>query len=349
MKSTKQTQELKRKIEGNNFNQELLKKKAYHLLIEFINKNPKEFKKLVKIARAIRNGLRDDYDFVVAITGREGIGKSTLMLILAILIDRTFNLKKQISLLPTTGEIKRIFKSTKSYGAIAIDEAIKILHKQDWYNNLQKTIVQMYATERYQNKVTFLCIPRFTDLNENFRNHRVNCWIDVVDRGYAFVKIPIPVSYFADPWLMDENARKYKGLLKVKGTTKLTLRDMERIEKRNPCYVDVISFPDLPLDLKEIYIMLKINARRLEEEGLAEEVPKDKLRVSLAMLILDKQLEGKTYQIIKEETDLSLSMIKQLLKEGRTIRKQKQKKEGWEAVSLLNSKNLYQKDDTKEL
>jgi len=261
--------------------------------------------------------LREDYDFVAAITGREGSGKSSLMIILMILIDKKTNLRKQLSLLPSSGEIKRMFKKVRQYGVIGIDEAIKILHKHEWYNVLQKIIVHMYATERFQNKATLLCIPRFKDLTENFRNHRVNCWIDVLDRGVAFVKVPIPVSYFADPWMMDEMIKKYHFLLKSKKGSQITIEEMERIEKKNPCYVDTIYFPDLPLEIKELYLELKIQSRFDEEAGNIEELPKDKIRKALALQVIKKKSSGSKNKELAKEYDMSESMVKILAHEGR--------------------------------
>lgn len=330
MNATRETQQLKEKIKNGGIDEKLLVLSLYKIVMNWINQHPKEFRKLLKIAREIRRGLREDYDFVCAITGREGSGKSTLMIILMILIDRRTNLKKQLSLLPSSGEIKRMFKSIKQYGVLGIDEAIKILHKQDWYNVLQKIIVHMYATERFQNKATFLCIPRFKDLNENFRNHRVNCWIDVLDRGVAFVKVPIPVSYFSDPWLMDEMIKKYQFLLKSKKGSQITIEDMERIEKKNPCYVDTIYFPDLPTEIKEIYLELKIHARAKEERGDIEELPKDKIRKALALEIVKLKGSGSKNKELADKYEMSESMIKILSREGRMWLKKEKTEENEE-------------------
>jgi len=317
MNKTQETQSLKQKIKIDGMDTSLLTLSFYKVLMKYIKQYPKECRKLVKVARAIRIGLKEDYDFVTAITGREGKGKSTLMIILAILVDRKFSLTKQLSLLPTTGEIKRMFKKIRQFGVLGIDEAIKILHKQDWYNVLQKVIVQMYATERFQNKATFLCIPRFTDLNEHFRNHRINCWIDVVDRGVALVKVPIPVPYFTDPWMMNDMIKKYSFLLKSKKGAQITIEDMERIEKKNPCFVDTIYFPDLPAQIKEVYLSLRVDARRKEERGNIEELPKDKIRKALAILIVHDKSRGSKNKELAAQHGMSESMIKVLAREGR--------------------------------
>lgn len=322
-----ETQQLKKQtFDRKELDEKIRILSVYKVLIEYLNENKDEFKKLLKIARAIKRGLREDYDFIAAITGREGSGKSTLEIILAILIDKRFHLRNNLSLLPSTGEIKRMFKKIRRYGVLGIDEAIKILHKQDWYNVLQKVLVQMYATERYQNKCTLLAIPRFVDLNEQFRNHRVNCWFDVVQRGVAFVKVPIPVPYFQDPWLMKENAKRYSWLLKTKKGSQITIEDMQRVEKKNPCYVDTIRFPDLPKQIKEIYIELRREARLKEENEGVEELPKDKVRRALALQILRDKEKGAKNKEVAEKNQMSVSMVKLLAREGRIwLKKQKTK------------------------
>lgn len=324
--SAQETQQLKQKIQDREF--ELHALALYKIVIEYIHQHPQEFKNLIKIAREIRKGLREDYDLVAAFTGREGSGKSTLMIILAILTHPSFNLEKNISMLPSTGEIKRMFRAIRRYGVLVIDEAIKILHKQDWYNVLQKVIVQMYATERFHNKATFLAIPRFTDLNENFRNHRVNVWFNVVDRGIAFMYVPIPVPFFSDPWLMQENAKRYDWLLKTKKGSQITIQDMLSIERRNPCFVDVVYFPDLPTEIKEAYLYLKTKSREKEEADESDELPKDKLRKALAMKIAREKEKGITNQVLCDEYALSKSSVQTLAREGRKWLRQESKQEG---------------------
>ncbi|HEB46958.1 MAG TPA: hypothetical protein ENI22_00630 [Candidatus Pacearchaeota archaeon] len=321
--SSSETQIIKSQIRKGSIEEKTLVVSFYKLLVDYLRINKEQSRKLFKIAREIRRGLRDDYDFVCAITGKEGSGKTTLEIILAILVDPKFNLEKQLSLLPSTNEIKSMFRRIRHYGALGIDEAIKILHKQEWYNVLQRIIIQMYATERFHNKCTFLCIPRFTDLNEHFRNHRINCWIDILDRGVAFMKVPVPVPYFSDPWLMDKMAKKYEWLLKIKRGSQITIEDMQRIEKKNPCYVDTIYFPDLPTQIKELFINLRNASRKYEERMHIEDVPKDKVRKALALTILKERESGKKNVDLSKVHDMSESLIKILLREARVHVKNK--------------------------
>jgi hypothetical protein len=336
--SVKKTQELKEKIYNGKSEKKVILN-VHKRIMEILLKNKSQFRKLIKLAYAVRKGLKSDYDWVCALSGREGIGKSTLLIIISAIIDVQFYMEKNLSLMPSTGEVLRKFRKIRRYGCLGIDEAIKALHKQDWYQDVQKEIIREYATERFRNKATILAIPRFRDLNENFRNHRVNCWLHVHDRGIAFCYVPIDIPFFPDPWFMGELEKKYTALLKRKRGTNVTIEDMLKVERDNPCFVDLIEFPDLPDELKEVYLTLKIEARNNEEQdGLKDSVvDKDKVRKAMSIQIVKLRESGKKRKDIAEEYDLSESMVKTLSKEGRLhLRKkfseEKKKMEGEWAI-----------------
>jgi hypothetical protein len=340
--SVRRTQELKTQIYANgNSDKKVTILNVHKKIMELLLKDKPKFRKLIKLAYAVRKGLKEDYDWVSALTGREGRGKSTLLIILLAIIDIQFHMEKNLSLLPSTGEVIRKFRKIRRFGGLGIDEAIKALHKQDWYLDVQKEIIREYATERFKNKATILAIPRFKDLNENFRNHRINCWLHVHERGLAFCYVPIDIPFFPDPWFMSEMEKKYTTLLKRKRGVNITIEDVLKVERDNPCFVDVIEFPDLPDDIKEVYLTLKIDARTQEEKnGLLDSVvDKDKVRKAMSIQIVKLRESGKKRKEIAEEYDLTESMIKILSKEGRIhIRKkfslENKKLEGeWEAPS----------------
>jgi hypothetical protein len=314
--SVKETQDIKARIANGEISNHG-KLKIHNIILEWVRQDIHRYKKLVRLSRAVKKGLRDDFDWVCAIVGTEGVGKSSLLIILGALIDMGFILERNLSLLPSTGEIQRKFKKLKKYGVLGLDEAIKALHKQDWYNDMQKALVHMYATERFQNKATLMAIPRFYDLNENFRNHRVNCRINVAERGRALVYIKVDVEYFRDPWFMDEMEKIYRRVLRKKKVTELTFEDKVQIEKRNnPSFLDDIEFPDLPEQVKEVYINAKVESRKKEDKDNIEELPKDKFRRFTAIQLF-KESQTMTQKVIAEKNGLTLSMVKSLIKEGK--------------------------------
>jgi len=324
-KSVYETQEIKTQLindlknETNETLPKLKSKRIFKEVLEVIYKDRKKYYKLIRFAQSIKKGLRADYDFVCTMSGREGRGKSTLLIILAGLIDGCFSLEKNMSMLPDEDDIKKMFKKTRRYGVLAIDEAIRSLHKQDWYSSIQKDIVRMYATERFQNKATFMAIPRFKDLNENFRNHRTNCWIHVLDRGLAFIYVPCDIAYFKDPWNMEEMEKRYIKLLKRKKGNALSLEDYKMVEQNNPTFVGVLEFPDLPESIKLRYLDLKIRARMIEDGKVGIEISKDKIRNAVALKIYNERSKGVNNTTLAEEFNLSKNQITVLNKEGKKI------------------------------
>lgn len=126
-------------------------------------------KTFVKI---LKQRLRGDWDIVIALTGEEGVGKTTLGILLAQAIDKEFTMQKNVAFIPDEKQIMEGFNGLPPLSAYLIDEAVKALNKWSWFNSLQQAIIKMYAVARFQNKCTILCMPRFRDLTENFRNHR---------------------------------------------------------------------------------------------------------------------------------------------------------------------------------
>jgi hypothetical protein len=220
--------------------------------------------KLNYFAELVNQRLNNDYDLVVAITGEEGVGKSTLAIQLGLKIDKDFDLVKNIAYLPDEKEIEDKFHSLQPKQCFIVDEAIRVFYKLKWMDKFQIRLNQMYMTERWQNKCTFLLIPRFTDLNEAFRNHRVNVWIHVIDRGIALVFKKISENIFStDPWKMKENDKLLdKYLVKTKKLFGVDLNEyIEFLSKNVPNFVTAIEFEDLPEDIKNEYRRLKAEAR----------------------------------------------------------------------------------------
>jgi len=236
---------------------------------------------LMKVIREIRKKLRQDWDRVIAITGYEGTGKSTLALYLAYLIDDSFDIYTNLSLIPDASEIKKKFKKVEQYGCYVIDEAVKSLHKHDWHNKLQQTLVKMYATERRQNKCTIMLMPRFLDFTENFRNHRIKLWFHVFHRDMAR-KRATAVLYVKDdrdkdspdPWHMKENYKLKQKLWKGQSITDISLDQILRAEQKTKCYLIDFEFPPLPDDIGDIYKELK---RQAGEANFSDEDAHDKM------------------------------------------------------------------------
>jgi hypothetical protein len=194
---------------------------------------PMEFK-VNDIGGIISESIHNDNDYILNIAGGEGRGKSTL----AKKINKSANIKSHNSydveqntlFYPTTEEISDIYDGGHQFWVMQWDEAIRILFKLDWASIKSKAIIKDFAVNRALNMGTILCIPRMKDLNENFRNWRINLWGEVIERGCCVWFAPDWNMFAPDPWHWDEN---YK-LIKItqgmsKNLSKFTLDDKLKI------------------------------------------------------------------------------------------------------------------------
>src|SRR3990167_4051470 len=195
-------------------------------------------------AKSIKKRLNNEKDLVIAITGHEeGIGKSSFSILLGFLIDLLhFDLQKNIAYVADSETIKKQFWGIEQGSYLSLDEAIKALYKMDFNSALQKILITMYATERWQRKATGLCISRLT---EQFRNHKVRFWVKIMKRGYAVVHIK-DVDDYSDPWKLDWE-RKYRakhwGNKKV---VEISFAERMNMERAKSTYLIEFRIPELP-------------------------------------------------------------------------------------------------------
>jgi len=223
------------------------------------------FMSLKSVAELVQERVSKEWDLVIGITGEEGVGKSTLAILLSKLIDPRFDLVKNVAYLPTYDEVQGKFYALKPKQVFLVDEAIKVLYKLRWADKFQIELNEMYATERYQTKVTILCMPRFLDFNERFRNHRIKIWIHVFGRGRAAVFIKDDINIYAsDPWYTKEN---YKMLVKsFKKARANSLEEKLSVYEKAKNFSFFIQFPMLEPADELRYKELKAKARTLEPE-----------------------------------------------------------------------------------
>ena len=266
-------------------------------------------KELIAFTNLIRRRLRQDWDIVIAITGEEGSGKSTLGMLLGGLIDKRFDFERNVSYLPEAEEVKSQFTSLKKYQCYVIDEAIRALYKMNFMSNLQQTLVQMWATERFQNKATIMIIPRFRDLTENFRNHRVKIWIHVIARGQAVVYIRDDDPHNADPWLFDYMQKFKEKKFGRRNIATIDVDDRLKVERKMRNYLFEFEFPDLdPVDKNKYqYEKHQSRIRYMEEEKVKAKTSEGKMatqyrdsRDLLIWNIVNKYGKGQKKELMEE-------------------------------------------------
>ena len=223
------------------------------------------------LAKNIKKRLRSDFDLVIAITGEEGVGKSTIAIWLAVLIDPKFNFENNMSFFPDPNKVTREYHALKKYSVYILDEAVRAVYKMDWQSKLQQSLVKMYTTERWQNKVSILCIPRFWDLAGHFRTHRVKVWIHVMERGHAFVYIKNIDKDSDDPWHLKRTLEIKKKAFRRTNVVGISMEKRMAVERKLNTYAGDFRFPDLPEGIKSMYNAKKVESRKTYLEGEEEQ------------------------------------------------------------------------------
>ena len=154
----------------------------------------------------------EDYDAVIAITGDEGVGKSSLAYWIAKFTDKAFTLLRNCLFNPTVIKLLEIMRRFPRFSCIWLDEAVDVVYKMDFASKKTRTIIKEFTKDRSMNRVKLIVIPRFTDLAENLRNHRVLYHLHCFERGYAAVLKKHKSMGGKDPWNLKEGDKRFKEL-----------------------------------------------------------------------------------------------------------------------------------------
>lgn len=238
---------------------------------------------LKKFCKMMRRRLRKDWDAVIGIEGPDpGVGKTCLNISLGYGIDpESFNLATNVfylsgSLSAASHTIEKQFNGLNKYSYFAIDEGEDALYKLQWFNVLQQSLNLLYMKERKQNKATGICIPRFMDFNEMFRNYRIKYRIYVIDRGIAVAYLRDSDKDVMDPWHVRENEIIKKKFFRGKPIAERTVQDRLEAERRTLNYWFDFTFNDLPAEVWEEY--RRVRALHKSETPLNERFNTNELR-----------------------------------------------------------------------
>ena len=232
------------------------------------------------MAKFIKGILKKDMDCVVAITGGEGLGKSTCAMLIAMMMDKNFDFERNVIFMPTEKEVReKVFKLRK-YTPIVLDEAMRVLYKREWQTRARRQLNILFSLCRKRNLSFFMCIPKLWDLDEYMREHRVRIWIYIPTRSYAMVFIKDRSPFAKDVWHRDKNQKIVeKAMKRTRGDTTTLINALSRL----PNYAFSFRFPDMPKELKEEY--LRLNMEHFKESELdVGEVEKEGVRLKRAKL-----------------------------------------------------------------
>lgn len=242
-----------------------------------------------RLCRMIDNSIANDFDFNLAITGRRGLGKSTLAIKLAKGITfGKFSMNKD--LLYTKEDIVKAL-STRKKKVIVGDEIVQTAFNRDFYSEYNKTLIKTLTMYRDSCNLFISCIPNFSMLDNQFRS-LTKMRIDVVKRGIGIIHVPIKSQYTRDIWDVANNEKVEKewlskGMLAKPKYTKLST------------FLGIVKFGDLPPATRKQYLRIKTKKRNsIYEQMVAEQeqqMPQQTVDANgedLPMVKLEKMLIG---------------------------------------------------------
>jgi len=232
------------------------------------------------LADGIRSRLRNDLDVVIAVTGDEGLGKSTLAYQLAKRIDGDFDVEKSTVYNPTYEEVKDKIVGLPKYSAIVVDEAVKTFYKRNFAHKSQIFLNQVFAICRKANKAVILCMPAFSDFDSFFRRRRILIWIHIVTRG-GFVCFVKDKSAFAeDCWHQKENDLLFRESFGSKKFFQARPSHLVRAYRKSSNYFFSGEFKKMPAEDSRKYLALAESVKyelSLETEATRKEVDRQML------------------------------------------------------------------------
>ena len=195
------------------------------------------------------DNIKDKWDNVILISGREGVGKSTFMFWGCFLFHliyakknpsykKEFTLEKNLTY--TASEFNQKIKDL-NHEALGMDEGTRAFYKRNSQNSAVKESVALLTQSRFKYLTYFICSPRMSDTDEYLRSWRITIWIEVIDRGEAQI-------YY---------------ILEEESDDAWNLKDIKKRSKRHKMFGgkgnkgQKITCPDIPPSVKAEYERIK--------------------------------------------------------------------------------------------
>jgi energy-coupling factor transporter ATP-binding protein EcfA2 len=240
----------------------------------------------VELATDIQKTLQADKDFLIAITGDTGGGKSTLAVTMAYKISPNFNMETDI-IFSREELTDRIYNAPK-YSCIIVDEAINALFKRDAMKKEQKNILKLLDMCRDRNLCLIFCIPSFWALDKHTLQGRFRLRMHIERTGLAFIWKPTKNPFSDDPW-----GRLYN--IKVTGLS----WDKYPNAQATLGFVGFIRFGDLPKYKKDTYLEVKKRKKQelrdkdeAAEKKMEQERRENTLRVQALTILKLQGIKG---------------------------------------------------------
>jgi hypothetical protein len=140
------------------------------------------------LARQAYELVTDDYDCVLALTGKEGVSKSILALRLCLAIGRLSSVPWDLKRLCYTARellvaYRDALAARERYRTIWFDESVRGLLAGETFDPDQVAITKAMYQNRAVGAILIICVPDIRALAKKIRGRRATFWVHVENRG----------------------------------------------------------------------------------------------------------------------------------------------------------------------
>lgn len=265
---------------------------------------------VLRMCFKIRKRVRANNDIVMCIYGDEGVGKSTLGILLSILLmmKKTFSFINNVAWTSNPEEIIKKVKKMPKGSVLLLDEAIKFLEKQEWRKST--FIKKLFNVIRGRNLIIILVLPRLIDLTEYFRNHRVLLSIYCYWRGFGILTMKSRIPNVQDPFYIKyNNWLLSKYLENNENNDEITI--MQAFEEMKG-FKGFLNYPNLPDDVYKVYEKFKLHydLLNLSDGQEQDDTIEGKQNTLLAKSIVALKEGGMSMGKIAEQLGTTVNRVK---------------------------------------
>ena len=275
--------------------------------------------KLDTIANLVALRLFKNYDGVCAITGFEGVGKSSFSILIGQKLARRtqtkFSLEANILYDPTYEQVIKVVQTIPERSTVIIDEAIKIAYARNWGKKEQKQLNMIFTTIRERKLFVLMNIPAFTELDSFFKSFRILLWFHIFARGKGglFVKDPNPFN--SDPF----NLKLANKIMQdIRPNERFNLQNLiERLRNNVPNFLTWFNIPPLPEDVYAKYNALKKKYNYEIPQMQADAQTQLKETIEKSIIALYESSDAWDYKKLANAFNLSEQQVRKIINKAR--------------------------------
>jgi len=278
-----------------------------------MNKDPikLDLKRITSILNKVTNS---NFQNILVVSGRTGVGKSTFALRAALEGDPNFTLEKNVLYNPNISDVMKAIKELPYGSYIILDEAIKVAYKLEWWSETNRLMDKFFNLCRKERKTIIFCIPNFNDLSKAFRE-MTNLWVHVLERGKGVLLTKDPLFMGRTSWNLERMYKRFQNNLKGRRYSEIGSSDLLYLLRRSQHYVGEFDFNKLSAKFEAKYEFLR-DKEKYKDLELRKPTDKktDEIKVyryALNLLGLKQKDIAKLTDVTAQTISYSLNTIEQ--------------------------------------